>query len=70
MSPVDRTLVCRDCGREFVFTAGEQDFYASKGLTNDPARCPSCRASRKSAMSRNSFEAPEDTGYVRYEKFA
>jgi CxxC-x17-CxxC domain-containing protein len=71
LSPVDRTLNCRDCGREFVFTAGEQDFYASKGLTNDPVRCPSCRSARKSSMTRsNSFEAPEDTGYVRYEKFA
>lgn len=72
MSPVDRTLVCRDCGREFTFTAGEQEFYASKGLTNDPVRCQSCRASRKATSTRssNSFDAPEDTGYVRYGTFA
>ena len=43
----DRELACRDCGGKFVFTSGEQEFYASKGLQNDPVRCPSCRAQRK-----------------------
>ena len=47
MSFSDRTLTCRDCGAEFVFTAGEQEFYQSRGLVNDPGRCPDCRASRK-----------------------
>jgi len=40
----DKTLKCRECGLDFVFTAGEQEFYASKGLQNEPQRCPSCRA--------------------------
>lgn len=43
----DKTLVCRDCGAEFPFTAGEQEFFASKGFTNEPTRCPNCRAARK-----------------------
>ena len=43
----DRTLTCRDCGQEFTFTAGEQDFYQSRGLTNDPTRCPDCRQARR-----------------------
>src|SRR2546428_9906141 len=47
MSLTDQTLYCRDCGQEFVFTVGEQEFYASRGLTNSPSRCPSCRAARK-----------------------
>jgi len=47
----DITLVCKDCGKEFVWTAGEQEFYASKGFTNQPVRCPECRKARKS--SRN-----------------
>src|SRR5882672_9183221 len=47
MSFSDRTLTCRDCGQQFVFTAGEQEFYQSRGLTNDPGRCPDCRAARK-----------------------
>jgi CxxC-x17-CxxC domain-containing protein len=47
VSFVDRMLVCRDCGREFVFTAGEQEFFAQKGFTNEPGRCPECRAARR-----------------------
>jgi CxxC-x17-CxxC domain-containing protein len=47
----DRALTCRDCAEEFTFSAGEQAFYASKGLTNDPQRCPSCRAAAKRARS-------------------
>lgn len=47
----DRTLVCRDCSEEFIFSAGEQAFYASKNLVNDPQRCPSCRAAAKQARS-------------------
>jgi CxxC-x17-CxxC domain-containing protein len=43
----DKTLVCRDCGEEFVFTAGEQGFYLEKGLLNEPQRCPACRAARR-----------------------
>lgn len=46
----DRILVCRDCGNDFTFTAGEQEFYASKGLTNSPSRCPDCRAARRGAQ--------------------
>jgi CxxC-x17-CxxC domain-containing protein len=45
----DRTLTCRDCGQQFVFTAGEQEFYQSRGLTNDPGRCPTCRAANKAS---------------------
>ncbi len=44
----DRTLTCRDCGQDFTFSAGEQEFYASRGLTNLPGRCPDCRAARRS----------------------
>jgi CxxC-x17-CxxC domain-containing protein len=44
---MDKTLTCRDCGQAFVFTVGEQDFFASRGFTNDPSRCPECRAARK-----------------------
>src|SRR5215470_11154793 len=47
MSYADKTLTCRDCGMDFVFTAGEQEFYAQKGFTNEPTRCPSCRQARK-----------------------
>ncbi|HPZ55163.1 MAG TPA: zinc-ribbon domain containing protein [Bacillota bacterium] len=43
----DKVLVCKVCGEEFVFTAGEQEFYAEKGFENEPGRCPACRAARK-----------------------
>ena len=43
----DETLICEDCGSEFVFTAGEQEFYAEKGLTNKPIRCANCKKIKK-----------------------
>ncbi|MDP9380368.1 MAG: zinc-ribbon domain containing protein [Chloroflexota bacterium] len=49
MSYADKTLTCRDCGSQFTFTQGEQAFYASKGLLNEPTRCPDCRSARKRA---------------------
>ena len=50
----DKTLTCRDCGQSFVFTAGEQEFYASRGFTNEPGRCPNCRAARKAERGESS----------------
>ncbi len=47
MAMADRSLVCRDCGKDFVFTIGEQDFYRAKGLQNEPQRCPTCRTNRR-----------------------
>lgn len=54
----DKTLICKDCGKEFVFTAGEQEFYAEKGFQNEPARCKECRAAKKAAAkeSREMYE--------------
>ena len=45
----DKTLVCKACGADFVFTEGEQQFYAEKGFDNEPQRCPDCRKARKAA---------------------
>lgn len=47
----DKTLVCQDCGNEFVFTAGEQVFYKEKGLDNEPKRCKECRNKRKATRT-------------------
>jgi CxxC-x17-CxxC domain-containing protein len=49
VSYADKTLTCRDCGTAFTFTAGEQEFYDQKGFTNQPTRCPDCRAARKAS---------------------
>lgn len=45
----NKTLTCKDCGAEFEFTAGEQEFFASKGFVNEPQRCKDCRNKRKEA---------------------
>lgn len=47
MSYTDKTLTCVDCGSEFTFTADDQEYHASRGFTNEPKRCPDCRAARK-----------------------
>lgn len=44
---VDRQLVCRECGKSFLFSAGEQQFFHAKRLQNDPGRCLDCRAAYK-----------------------
>jgi len=59
VSFTDKTLTCRDCGTQFVFTAGEQEFYAQKGFGNEPTRCSTCRRARKA--QRDSGGA--DSGY-------
>ncbi len=46
----DQTLTCKDCGKQFVWTVGEQEFYQQKGFTNPPARCPDCRKLKKQQM--------------------
>jgi CxxC-x17-CxxC domain-containing protein len=43
----DKSLQCADCGTAFTFSAAEQEFFQSKGYTNEPKRCPTCRQSRK-----------------------
>ncbi len=48
MAISDKTLTCVECGQNFTFTVGEQEFFASKGYTNEPKRCTQCRSSRKS----------------------
>jgi CxxC-x17-CxxC domain-containing protein len=55
----DKNLTCRDCGREFVFTSGEQTFYKQKGFENEPSRCPDCRQNRKRERGSNFNSASE-----------
>lgn len=45
----DKTLICKECGSEFVFSADEQEFYAQKGFENEPKRCKACRDAKKNA---------------------
>ena len=59
----DKTLKCRECGNEFVFTASEQQFYADKGFQNEPGRCPACRAARRAAQNGGVSARPERQMY-------
>jgi CxxC-x17-CxxC domain-containing protein len=63
VSYADKILVCRDCGQPFTFTAGEQEFYASRGLMNEPGRCPECRAARRSAQGGGARYSGSAGGY-------
>jgi len=49
----DKILKCKDCGADFVFTAGEQEFYHEKGFTNEPLRCQTCREAHKKQIRAN-----------------
>jgi len=60
MSFADKKVTCSDCNKEFTFTVSEQEFYASKGFTNVPKRCPDCRQARKSSRGSGT-----DQGYKR-----
>ncbi len=66
---LDKTLTCRDCGTTFVFTAGEQEFYAQKGFTNQPGRCPECRAANKARRNEGgSYSSYGGSEYRRSER--
>lgn len=58
----DRSLTCADCGQEFTFTAGEQEFYAQRGFSESPKRCVSCRQIRKAQRSRSSDYGDSGSG--------
>jgi len=56
MEMADKTLTCKECGAEFVFTEGEQAFYKEKGFENEPQRCLPCRRARKQQRN-NGYKA-------------
>lgn len=59
----EKLLNCKDCGRDFVFSAGEQEFFAEKGFEHEPSRCPECRAARKSKRNES---GSGNRGYSRF----
>ncbi len=69
----DKTMTCRDCGKQFTFTAGEQEFYAQRGFS-EPARCSECRQARKTGRDSGGYGGSDygssrssygDSGYGR-----
>jgi CxxC-x17-CxxC domain-containing protein len=60
---MDKTLVCRDCGNNFTFTEGEQEFFSTRGYT-EPQRCPDCRAAKKASRGGGgSYDSYGGGGY-------
>ncbi|MFZ5990020.1 MAG: zinc-ribbon domain-containing protein [Bacillota bacterium] len=59
----DKTLSCKDCNADFIFTEGEQAFYQEKGFQNEPQRCPACRQARK--QQKRSFNGGGNKGFGR-----
>jgi CxxC-x17-CxxC domain-containing protein len=47
----DKSLRCADCGADFIWTAGEQLFFADKQFKNEPKRCKACKAKRANRVS-------------------
>jgi cold shock CspA family protein len=70
MSYQDKLIDCRDCGGQFAFTAGEQEFYDAKGFLNAPTRCPLRRRQIKGMshdpVSPNQPCPHDDSGRGRY----
>ena len=59
----DRPLQCLDCKNEFIFTAGEQEFYERKGFKEIPKRCKPCRDARKTRRGDSGANAAGGNGY-------
>jgi CxxC-x17-CxxC domain-containing protein len=61
MSFQDKALTCAECGATFTFSATDQEFFQSKGYTNEPKRCPECRQAKKAernGYSNSNYGAP------------
>jgi CxxC-x17-CxxC domain-containing protein len=55
----DKILKCVECGAEFVFTAGEQAFFADKGFKNEPKRCKACKGKRTQSSNAANYQRVE-----------
>lgn len=64
MAFTDKYLRCVDCGEDFVWTSGEQEFFAGKNLQNEPRRCKACKSRRAASRppdDAQSRRARQDT---------
>lgn len=58
----DKVLNCKDCGKDFIFSTGEQEFFAEKGFAHAPSRCPECRAARKGRRPEGGYGGDRQFG--------
>ncbi|MFC1945807.1 zinc-ribbon domain-containing protein [Chloroflexota bacterium] len=57
MSFEDKSVQCSDCRTTFTFSSGEQEFFQTKGFTNEPKRCPTCRRANKERRSQSGSDS-------------
>jgi CxxC-x17-CxxC domain-containing protein len=62
MNYTDKSIQCSDCGSTFTFSAEEQEQYASRGYTNEPKRCPTCRDERKAKQNLSGGNSRSSSG--------
>ena len=60
MNYEDKTLTCQDCGQPFIFSADDQSYHATKGFTNEPKRCDSCRQARHNERDGGNSQGQRD----------
>ena len=70
MSYTDKQITCSDCGTVFTFSADEQEQFASRGYTNEPKRCSTCRAARKQNTSGGGSYGNRSAGAAPRQMFA
>ncbi len=70
MAYTDKTLTCADCGAPFTFSADDQSYHAQKGFTNEPKRCPNCRAAKREQRGESSYGGSSSGGYGQREMFS
>lgn len=63
----DKIIICRNCGKEFKFTVGEQNFYKEKGFA-EPVRCKECKNKRKESFNQNQEQSEPDIIQNDFEK--
>ncbi|MBI2886301.1 MAG: zinc-ribbon domain containing protein [Chloroflexi bacterium] len=63
MAYTDKSITCVNCGEAFTFSASEQETFAARGYTNEPKRCPTCRASRRSERPGGDGDSYGSGGY-------
>ncbi len=69
MSYQDKSIQCSDCNTAFTFSAEEQEQFASRGYTNEPKRCPSCRQARKAQQNGSGNSSYSSSYAPRHEMF-
>jgi CxxC-x17-CxxC domain-containing protein len=47
MSFQDKSIQCAECNAAFTFSVQDQEYFQTKGFTNEPKRCPTCRQTRR-----------------------